>query len=200
MTRGLALLLSLTLASGCASLGFAHPGNRDWNNAVNDAQASASHGDFETADSILTRFARANPGSKEALETAYWRAVFKLDPSNKSASVQDAMALLDGYLADKRPHQHGVEATTLRRAAGQLDALNKLAANASTQAKDATTTAANAKGAAADAKADAKAAEANAAATADAKDAEIKRLKDELAKATAELDRIRKRLSQPPRE
>ena len=66
------------------------------------------------------------------------------------------------------------------------------------QAKSANNEAANAKAAIADAKADANKADANATAAAADKDNEIKRLKDELAKANAELDRIRKRLGTPP--
>lgn len=162
---------------------------------INTALAEANHGDFAAADTLLAGYAARNPGTPEALETVYWRALFKLDPSNRGASVTQAIASLDGYLADNRPRQHVVEAATLRRTAAQIDALNKLAANASAQARDA----ANARTVAADAKADAKAVDATASATVDAKDAEIKRLKDDLAKANAELERIRKRLGQPPR-
>lgn len=165
-----------------------------WRETLDAALAQASHGEFDSADSLLAGYATAHAGSTEALETAYWRALFRLDPSNHSASTQQALASLDGYLADKRPRAHVVEATTLRRAAAQLDALNRLAANASTQAKDAANVAANAKAVAADAKA----ADATASAAADARDAEIKKLRDDLAKANAELDRIRKRLSSPP--
>jgi hypothetical protein len=189
-------VLAVTLASACAHFrnNFGS-GAGGWNDALGAAQADASRGQFDSADSLLAGFANRNPGTNEALETTYWRALFKLDPSNRSASVQQAMVWLDGYLTDPRTHQHMLEATTLRRVAGQLDALNKLAANASAQAQTANNVAASAKGAATEAKA----AEANASATADARDAEIKKLKDDLAKANAELDRIRKRLSQPPR-
>ena len=90
--------------------------------------------------------------------------------------------------------EHTAEATTLRRLAGQLDGLNRVAASAVAQAKDATNTAKDAKAEAADARD----AAAKASDTPPTADAEIKRLKDELAKANAELDRIRKRLSQPP--
>jgi hypothetical protein len=162
------------------------------------AKAQASHSEFASADSLLAGFAAAHPGTPQALETAYWRGLFRLDPSNRGVSITQALASLDAYIADARPKEHAVEATSIRRAAAQLDALNKLAAAASTQAKDAASNAANAKAAAADAKADAKNADANANATADAKDAEIRKLRDDLAKANAELDRIRKRLGTPP--
>ncbi|HEX3865838.1 MAG TPA: hypothetical protein VHV78_03765, partial [Gemmatimonadaceae bacterium] len=73
------------------------------------------------------------------------------------------------------------EAASLRRIAGQLDALTRLTT---------ATTTSHANGEVVSVKA---------APLADpSTDAEIKRLKDALAKANAELDRIRKRLSQPP--
>jgi hypothetical protein len=154
------------------------------------AQQRAADGRLAAADSTLANFAAQYPGTPEALETAYWRALYRIDPSSPQVSITTAMASLDAYLADPRPRQHVSEATILRRVAGQLDGLTKQTASAMAQAKDANAVAANAKAQAADAKAGAEAPV--------AADVEIKRLKDELAKANAELDRIRKRLSQPP--
>lgn len=198
IVRRVTLVACAVLCSACATLRPFGGSGDDWDNTLHRAQALANAGQFAAADSMLGRFADRHQGSNEAIETAYWRALFKLDPSNRDVSVQTALASLDGYLADNRPRQHIVEANTLRRTAAQLEALNKMAASASAQAKDASSAAKDAKAVAADAKADARAADANANATVDAKDAEIKRLRDELAKANAELERIRKRLSQPP--
>jgi hypothetical protein len=83
----------------------------------------------------------------------------------------------------------------MRRIAGQIEGLNRLAANAMSQAKDASSAASNAKAQVADANARADAAKSE---TPPTSEQEIRRLKDELAKANAELDRIRKRLSIPP--
>ncbi len=143
---------------------------------------------------MLAGFATRYPTSDEALEASYWRALFELDPSNRAESVSGSMALLDAYLADTRPREHVLEATALRRVAGQLDALNRLAASAIAQAKDANAAAAIAR-ALSDARIEPPRAAAESTSTADA---EIKRLKDELAKANAELERIRRRLAQPP--
>jgi len=169
-----------------------------WPYALTTAQGRAATGDYDGADSALAQFARTYPGTPDALETAYWRALYKMDPANHNASLPTAIASLDGYLADGRPREHVPEATSLRRVATQLDGLHKLATSAVAQAKDAKTSAANATAAANDAKdaKDAAAKAADASASAAAAD-EIKRLKEELAKANAELDRIRKRLSQP---
>jgi hypothetical protein len=184
---------------GCVSVhrpGFAEPApRREWTSTLALARNMALVGRFGTADTTLADFALQYPGSPEALETAYWRAVFDLDPTNPHASVPAALASLDAYLSDIRPREHVAEATTIRRVAGQLDGLNKLAANAMAQANAASATAASAKAQVSDANARAEAAKSDVATSADA---EIKRLRDELAKANAELERIKKRLSQPP--
>jgi outer membrane protein assembly factor BamD (BamD/ComL family) len=189
--------LGLALVAGCSSLNArtAPAPDKSWPAALATAQSDAGQGKFDAADSVLADFATRFPGSPEAAETAYWRALLRMDPTNPHQSLSGAMAGLDGYLTDTRPRRHVTEATTIRRAAGQLDGLNKLAASAVAQAKDATITAKDAKAQAADAAA---AAAAKATDVPPSADAEIKRLKDELAKANAELDRIRKRLTQPP--
>ena len=100
------------------------------------------------------------------------------------------MTSLDLYLGDRRSHEHIREAAALRRVAVQLDAMSKVVASAAAISKDL----ANMRPAA-DLRVDVNKPTVDpAAAAAD----EIKRLKDELAKATAELERIRKRLAQPP--
>jgi hypothetical protein len=181
---------------------------RDWPGTLTQAQNQAIAGKFAAADSTLADFASAYPGSIEALETSYWRALFALDPTNQRAAMAPAMTSLDAYLADTRPRAHVAEAMTLRRVAAQIDALNRLAANAMAQARDASAYAANAKDQATNAKAQASNAKAQASnanaraeevnATSTSSDAEVKRLRDELAKANSELERIRKKLSQAP--
>lgn len=195
--RRLLCVVLLGLSASCARLHPAHPGpppaSRVWPPTLALAQAYAARGEFGTADSALAAFALRYPGTSEALESAYWRAVYRLDPSNRDLSIESAIASLDGYLSDTRPHQHTVEARTLRRIAGELDRLNRLAGNALAQqikdvnAAPATTVGAN----------EPRSDTAKPAPDTAAQD-EIKRLKDELAKANAELERIRRRLAQPP--
>jgi len=162
-----------------------------WPTVLTTSRQLASESRFGAADSMLVDFATHHPGTSEARETAYWRALYNMDPDNHHASEAAAMAWLDAYLADSGRRDHVVEATILRRIGRQVDGLNKLAASAVAEAKDANAMATVAKTQAADAKALAEAPSL-------AADAEIRRLKDDLAKATAELERIRKRLSQPP--
>jgi hypothetical protein len=169
--------------------------DRDWDNTLLLARVRASEGKFGTADSMMSRFATQYPGTHEALETAYWRALFDLDPANHGASFASAMALLDAYLSERGPREHGAEAATLRRIAGHMDELNKLAATALAEARDSSATA---RVTAPDSRADPRPPIAGDVSLPTPADAEIKRLKDELAKANAELERIRRRLAQPP--
>jgi len=168
---------------------------RVWPSTLERSQRFAARGEFDSADSTLASFATRYPTSDEALETSFWRAMYALDPSNRAESVSTAIGLLDTYLADTRSRNHVLEATTLRRVAGQLDALNRLASSAIAQAKDANAAAAIAR-ALSDARIETPRAQSESTST--SSDAEIKRLKDELAKANAELERIRRRLAQPP--
>jgi hypothetical protein len=170
------------------------PADRAWRPTLAIAQGYAARGEFAAADSTLAAFATRYPGSAQALETGYWRSVYRLDPGNRDLSIETAMASLDGYLADTRAHEHTAEARTLRRIAGELDRLNRLAGNAlAQQNKDATAAPVTRVGANEPGAQPAKPGS-DAQAAAD----EIKRLKEELAKANAELERIRRRLAQPP--
>ena len=158
---------------------------REWPSTLATAEARVSEGRYAAADSVLGQFAGRYPGSSEAFESAYWRALFSMDPKNSNASIGTAVSYLDAYLAGLNPRKHRQEAFALRAIAGQIDAGQSALALAQTPnphagpvridvpVPRATTEPATA-------------------------DAEIKRLKDELAKANAELERIRRRLAQPP--
>ena len=188
----------LLVSSGCITLHrppFMEASSvRDWPPAIEAARKRAADGQYESADTVLTNFVIQYPGSNEARETAYWRALFKLDPSNHSASFREAIALLDGYLSATGPRKHIEEAAMLRRVAGQMQGLNDLAAAAIALPRDSTSTVASARIPGAEPKP----VVADATATNSALEAENKRLKEDLAKVTAELERIRRRLAQPP--
>lgn len=194
--RAVAGAVMLLQAAACSrmAVAVAPAPTRAWHDELPRAQHLAARGEFVAADSVLLDFSTRYPSSRESLEATYWRALYALDPANRAESISAAIASLDTYLADTRPRDHVLEATMLRRVAGQLDALNRLAASAIAQAKDANAAAAIAR-ALSDARIEPpKAADTSGSASAD----EIKRLKDELAKANAELERIRRRLAQPP--
>lgn len=122
-----ALGTSLALgAAGCVHKpGFLRPAaERDWPAAYLAAQSAADRGAYGEADKTLADFASTHAGSIQALESGYWRAVYKLDPANKDASTKDAIAGLDRYLATPDGTHRG-EATTLRRIAVQLQSLDR---------------------------------------------------------------------------
>ncbi len=179
-----ALALAVAL-DGCITVSrpnfMQSPAQRDWAATLDLAQRYATSGRFAAADSVLAAFALRNPGTPEASETAYWRAVYALDPSAQTPSLVGPMALLDGYIAGGPPRVHLSEATTLRRMANQLDALSKAAA-ANAQAAKISESRGEVVARPPDNSADS---------------LEIKRLRDELAKAKEELERIRKRLANP---
>jgi hypothetical protein len=193
----LAIALALQSAASCVSIhapSFLQPApEREWPQTLSMAQFRVSEGKFDAADTVLADFAARYRGTPEALESLYWRALVRMDPSNPHASLHDAMASLDVYLADPRAHDHLREAAALRRVAVQLDDMQKAVANVSSLSKDPSAIASNSRPGS-----DFRLDLARPTMEASAADAEIKRLKEELAKATAELERIRKRLAQPP--
>jgi hypothetical protein len=186
----LLLCLAALASGGCNHVLQPNPtpvADREWPQTLATAQEQAGRGNFDAADSLLGQFARQHAGTHPASEALFWQGVFRLDPSNRNGSLTVGLAALDAYLADPRPHDHATVAITLRRVAAQLDAANRLAASASA-AHD--VAAASPNRATTDTRTDTKPADASA--------DEIKRLKDELAKANAELERIKRRLAQPP--
>ncbi|HEY6830791.1 MAG TPA: hypothetical protein VI259_28280 [Gemmatimonadaceae bacterium] len=185
------LVVAALVSGGCSQ--FVHPNptpvadREEWPRTLATAQERAGRGEFDAADSLLGQFSRQHPGSHGAGEAVFWQAMYRLDPSNRNGSLPVGLAALDAYLANPSPHDHGAEALTLRRVAAQLDAANHLAASASMALREQNPpnrpTTEN--------RPDQRPADTSS-------DAEIKRLKDELAKANAELERIKRRLAQPP--
>jgi hypothetical protein len=142
----------------------------EWPATYAQALYDAREERFANADRVLTDFAQRFPGSREAAEVPYWRALYKLDPNSQNAT-RDATVLLDAYLANTPTGLHRVEATTLRKLVSALDA--RTAALAPQPAVPLV-------------KPEDK-----------AKDDELLRLRDDLAKANAELARIKRRLARP---
>lgn len=153
----------------------------DWNHTLDGARQAVIAGRYADADSLLAAYTKRHPDASQAAEALYWQGLFRLDPGNPNRSIDAGIGALDQYLAGPPTRAHWREATTVRRLAQQLDTATKLAAaTATTQVAD---DHASPSGAGSD---DAK-----------SKDDEITRLRNELAKANEELDRIKKRLSAP---
>ena len=117
------------------------------------------------------------PRPNENVEAQYTRAMTLLAPGASLAALDSATLLLDAYLAHSGYIAHRSEAAVMRRLAGDAVQLSKVAtALQQERAADRTKTDAPARSDGDSLK-------------------EIQRLKDELAAANAELERIRKRLA-----
>jgi TolA-binding protein len=156
---------------------------REWLTALTNAKAASSAGRYDDADHTLYNFAQLYAGAPEAREAAYWRAVFKLDPANRSASPRAAVEQLDAYLADSASALHVTEALVLRRLALSLDSLSQ---NRIVTTRQPVTTTESVP---------------DDAAVAQEREQElqkeIQRLKEQLDRSAAELERIKKRLAPP---
>ena len=175
-TRVALAVVALFGGSGClpvrpsATEASAPTATTEWPAVYAQAMTESRESRNGVADRVLSEFAERFPGSPEALEVPYWRAVLKLDPNNASAS-REALALLESYLANTPSGLHRPEAVTLRRLAMAL-----VEARAAALAAQAAPTVRPEDKAHED---------------------ETKRLNDELAKANAELARIKRRLARP---
>lgn len=173
-SRIVVVAVALTACStGQPQLAELSPARSEGTAVILQASQEASAGRYGVADKLLADYSTKYPTSADAAEAMYWRALYKLDPANQTATPHDAVVLLDSYLATAQS-THRAEAQTLRRVAAALEARAAAVASGATQPKTDPP------------KVDDK-----------AKDEELQRLKDELAKANAELERIKRRLAQP---
>jgi TolA-binding protein len=154
--------------------------SRDWGETLTQAEAAANDHRYADADRLLADYATRYPGTSGATESAYWRGVIALEPANRDASPQVAVALFETYGKANAPLPHRLEADILRHLALRLQS------SSITTVASGVPAAAVATGASSAAAGDLK-----------AKDTEIQRLKDELAKANDELERIKRRLTTP---
>ena len=176
-TRLLLVLAGIACVTG-RNASLPEAANRDWPTTLAQAEAAANERRYADADRILADFATKYPGTDGAVESLYWRGVIEMEPSNRDGAPATAAALFEQYNKVEGPLPHRVEADILRHVALRLQASAATAVVAGTP----TTTPAATGPASADLK---------------AKDTEIQRLKDELAKANDELERIKRRLTAP---
>lgn len=176
MKRSLIIALAV-LSAGCGYRIVRSPGAAPaprvvitpYQQALYGAQSASGAGDYAAADSILRAFALAAPDTHEARETAFWRALYQTDPRNPLSSMDQGIASLDAYLRSDSVYWYKSEAAVLR----QLAALRRTADSA--------------------VQGDPRAG--NAAYR--SREEEIAALRDQLAKANAELERIKRRLASP---
>jgi hypothetical protein len=176
---GRLLLVGAALAIGCA-----HPRatttapESSWNATLDSAQRLASDSQYAAADTLLAVFARSVPGTAEANEAAFWRGVFLLAPSNPGGSVHGAAEAFDSYLGSDAT-AHRAEAVALQRTTRAIDSLSQSRSLDSLPAVHLVVSDDSSK--------------------TSAREQEmtkmVKQLQDSLNKTTAELERIKKRLS-----
>lgn len=140
--------------------------------AVDKASKRVEAGDYAGADRVLSEFALASRGTLEGNEIAFWRALYMVDPSNKNASVAEGLRAVDIYLANPASKMYRSQAQVLRRSAVLMQSLRTQQAMTKVVGRDTVFV---------------------------TREDEITALKDQLAKANAELDRIKKRLANPSR-
>ncbi len=173
----IALLVLVLAAGACVSRPRRVQSAPDhgWPAAFSAAQRAVADGRYDAAEQELAAFGRRFEGTPEGDESIFWRALFKMDPANRDARVTEAIPLLDAYLAGP-PRPRRPEAEILRRTAETVGALVRAAAE---------------KAAVASATAPRSAADDS------ARVEELTKLRDELAKTQAELERIKRRLAAP---
>ena len=124
------------------------------------------------------------PAPEAGADSLYWRAVAQLDPFNPKPSLDSALSNLERYLAGPQPARRR-EALVLRQLTQDAKQLARVELALQQARSDTTQTRAHTS------------TEAERRRDDEALVKEIQRLKEELAKANEELDRIRTRLANP---
>ena len=174
----------------CAVLGLAcvhprsgaQPDEAGWIETLTAANVAAHQRRYEEADSLLARFMSERWGSWQAREAAYWRAVYLLDPVNPHASPREALPLLELYLADSTVVTHTQAARALWALATRQDSL-RLALLEASAPPDTVVQTQPVQSPSPREEELAK---------------EVAKLKEQLEQTTAELERIKRRLTTPP--
>jgi hypothetical protein len=187
--------LMLTIGAGCAELPRIETTmhQRDWNRTRAETRRNVEAGNYHAADRLLAEFSRVHPGTREARESAFWRAAYQVDPANSLGSLPAGIAALDAYLANEPEGWYRNEASILRRTALAAQGLAVGASRAWAPPPDTVVIVTESK--------DSPPAQAR---SRDEEIAELRsqlsRSRSELAQANAELERIKKRLANPSPE
>ena len=127
---------------------------------------------------MLADFAAQYPGTPEALSATLRRALYKADPANQTATAHEATILLDSTLAMSLDSAGRADARAMRRITMSLER----AATAASSGGGSSASSSDPNARSDDTK---------------SSNDEVQRLRNELAKANAELERIKKRVAQP---
>ena len=173
MRKGVLLGIAL-LIGGCARPPASPPVSpaMEFGNAIEAARQRVDSGDYPAADRILAEYALKHPGTAEAREIPFWRAMYIVDPQNRTASIAQGIRALDLYLASDGTIWYRPQAEVLRRTALVIQSIRQAQAPRQVNGRDTVFI---------------------------TREEEIAALRDQLAKANAELERIKKRLANPGR-
>jgi hypothetical protein len=144
------------------------PPEPPWPRTLTAVLDAVEAGRFAVADSILAAFEQSEAGTTAADESAFWRALLQTDPRNPAFSPTTARSALEAYLATPFAVRR-TEASVLLRLLAISDSLRAANATARTGAEQRER----------------------------AHNEELQRLRDELQKTQAELERIKRRLGSP---
>lgn len=139
---------------------------------IEQARQKVEAGDYPAADRILSVHALKHQGTQEAREISFWRAMYIVDPANRTASVEQGIRALDIYLASEGAIWYRPQAEVLRRTALVLQSVRQAPVPRQVNGRDTVFI---------------------------SREEETAALRDQLAKANAELERIKKRLANPGR-
>jgi hypothetical protein len=179
-------LVLVTLALGAVLAGCAsrqRPPTSDglWAATLASAESAAMAGRYAAADSVLADYNATHPAAHDTVEVLFWRAMYLLDPVNTRAEAPaEALAIATRYLSagDTLPRRY--EAEVLRR----LAAIRATPVPVRVDTVRSVDTVAVRSAVTREMELRAKAYE-----------EELAQLRDSLARTTAELERIRRRLA-----
>jgi hypothetical protein len=187
--RTFGLVLSALAVTACAHVPIAAPASEsDWEHTLENARRNVAARHYFAADKLLDEFVRVHPGTREAKEAAFWKAVYLVDPANPGGSLTTGISGLDSYLASTdSTGWYYDQALVLRRTAVAAEGVSAMASTTSARGstppevvKDTVLVVSKSR-------------DEEIAALKD----QLAKSKDDLAKANAELDRIKKRLANP---
>ena len=144
------------------------PPEPPWARTAAAVQAAVDSGQFSTADSILAAFEQIERDSPDASESAFWRAMLRADPRNRAFEPAEARRGIEAYLAAPNSRRR-TEAGVMLRMLELSDSLRaaQAAQRSAAEARDR------------------------------AREEEVQKLRDDLQRTQAELDRIKRRLGSP---
>lgn len=186
-----AAALALVVATGCSRgprFMQASPA-REWNATLAQARVAADSGRYAVAEHELSQYALQHPGSDGARESLYWRALFQMGMTADSVAPRRAVATLEQYLTMPEAERR-TEAAVMLTVAKDHAALARESAAKEREIAEirAALGRAQERPVAAAGTPDQPASDRGLA-------QEVERLKSELSRANAELERIRKRLA-----